>query len=120
MTRRSLIIIGFTAGRVEGGTGPDKPSVYAQLDRIDVLAGTSWTRLGNALEGKTRGQNRGHEHFGFLDGVSQPGVRGQIDSPHRGSRPALSRGFASLGRRIVSANSKFLFVRHVILWCTLG
>jgi galactose oxidase len=61
-------------------TGPDRPSVYAQLDRIDVFAGTSWMRLGNALEGSTREQNRGHEHFGFLDGVSQPGVRGQINS----------------------------------------
>ncbi len=31
-------------------------------------------------EGRTRVDNRGHEHFGFKDGVSQPGVRG-IDNP---------------------------------------
>ena len=28
--------------------------------------------------------------------------------------------YASLGRRIVSANSKVLFVTHIILWCDLG
>ena len=61
-------------------TGPDQSSVHTQLDRINGLAGSSWTRLGNTLEGSTRRQNRGHEHFGFLDGVSQPGVRGQINS----------------------------------------
>jgi Dyp-type peroxidase family len=53
--------------------------VYQQFDRINGLAGASWRILG-PLEGKTREEKRGHEHFGFLDGVSQPGVRGQIDA----------------------------------------
>src|SRR5438132_70871 len=30
--------------------------------------------------------DRGHEHFGFLDGVSQPGVRGQIDQTFPGMK----------------------------------
>jgi len=82
-------------------TGPDKPSVYAQLDRIVVLAGPGWRRLGNALEGKTRENNRGHEHFGFLDGVSQPGVRGQIDSAspsHKFLTPSENRNDAGQGK----------------------
>ena len=28
------------------------------------------------IEGRTRDDERGHEHFGFKDGVSQPGIRG--------------------------------------------
>jgi galactose oxidase len=60
-------------------TSPDRESAYQQFDRIQVLAGESW-RVFQPLEGKTREDNRGHEHFGFLDGVSQPGVRGQIDA----------------------------------------
>jgi Dyp-type peroxidase family len=32
------------------------------------------------LEGRTRKDMRGHEHFGFKDGISQPGIRG-IDRP---------------------------------------
>jgi galactose oxidase len=82
-------------------TGPDQSSVHAQLDRINVLAGTSWIGLGNTLEGSTRRQNRGHEHFGFLDGVSQPGVRGQIDSAfpsHKFLTPAENPDDAGQGK----------------------
>ena len=32
----------------------------------------------------TRPRERGHEHFGFLDGVSQPGIRGRIDQTFPG------------------------------------
>jgi Dyp-type peroxidase family len=60
-------------------TGPSADSVDRRLDDIKALAGTSWKLSFNGL-GKTREANRGHEHFGFLDGVSQPGVRGQIDA----------------------------------------
>jgi Dyp-type peroxidase family len=38
-----------------------------------------------AQEGHTlSGELRGHEHFGFRDGVSQPGVRGLTESPKPG------------------------------------
>lgn len=59
-------------------TGPTQASVDATLKEVRELAGTSWTEIYAEL-GKTRPVQRGHEHFGFLDGVSQPGVRGQID-----------------------------------------
>ena len=61
-------------------TGPDKAHVDGALDRVMALAGKSWDPFFKEL-GETRpGAERGHEHFGFLDGVSQPGVRGQIDT----------------------------------------
>jgi len=59
-------------------TGPTSDSVDATLQEVKSLAGASLAILYSEL-GKTRMPHRGHEHFGFLDGVSQPGVRGQID-----------------------------------------
>jgi len=32
--------------------------------------------VGHSVEGRTRVDEPGHEHFGFKDGVSQPGIRG--------------------------------------------
>lgn len=38
-----------------------------------------------ALDGHVRpGENQGHEHFGFRDGISQPGVIGLTDEPKPG------------------------------------
>ncbi len=42
-------------------------------------AGSGITILG-IIRGETRVDDVGHEHFGFKDGVSQPGIRG-VDSP---------------------------------------
>ena len=57
--------------------------VRALREQIDALATTTPPiRVMLEQEGNTlRGALRGHEHFGFKDGVSQPGVRGRIDSP---------------------------------------
>jgi hypothetical protein len=60
-------------------TGPTQVSVDAQRAFVEGLAGASWVTGFPGL-GKTREVHRGHEHFGYLDGVSQPGVRGQIDA----------------------------------------
>src|SRR5580700_3845585 len=76
-------VIGGTAAKDLHGmliiAGPDRDSVYEQFDRVAILAGPSW-RVLQQSDGKTRDRNRGHEHFGFRDGVSQPGVRGRIDN----------------------------------------
>lgn len=75
-------LIGEPPGRLHGIlliTGPTQKSVDDRLAQIDAMAGSSWVAFFSGL-GKTRLCNRGHEHFGFLDGVSQPGVRGQIDA----------------------------------------
>ena len=58
-------------------TGPDEVSVLAKVAELELSFGTAWTLQKEF--GKTRKVQRGHEHFGYLDGVSQPAVRGQID-----------------------------------------
>ena len=75
-------IVGEPQGKLHGMlliTGPTHQSIDAQLAHIAAMAGSSWVPFFSGL-GKTRALDRGHEHFGFLDGVSQPGVRGQIDA----------------------------------------
>jgi len=37
----------------------------------------------STLRGHVRpGDQKGHEHFGFMDGISQPGIRGCVDAGH--------------------------------------
>ena len=62
--------------------------------RVDEITGTPAFRGGVEVlgteDGKTRADQPGHEHFGFKDGVSQPGIRGltppddPIGNPHQG------------------------------------
>ena len=58
-------------------TGPDQASVNAKVAELALNFGAAWTLTKEF--GMTRKVRRGHEHFGYLDGVSQPAVRGQID-----------------------------------------
>lgn len=58
-------------------TGPDQASVLAKVAELELNFGAAWS-LSKEF-GMTRRVRRGHEHFGYLDGVSQPAVRGQID-----------------------------------------
>lgn len=40
------------------------------------LFGTSMTVSGKPMEGRTRpAPNKGREHFGYVDGISQPAIR---------------------------------------------
>jgi Dyp-type peroxidase family len=56
--------------------GPDPSFVNHQGDVLRERYGTA-IRIAYSEVGQVRpGAQRGHEHFGFLDGVSQPGVRG--------------------------------------------
>ncbi len=50
-------------------------------DRVLEITGTQAFKagvaiLGEPVQGRTRVDEPGHEHFGFKDGVSQPGIRG--------------------------------------------
>ncbi len=84
----STWVRGFRPDRIDGVfliAGPD-PSFAA------YHGNALRERLGSAIEivysevGKVRpGRSRGHEHFGFLDGVSQPGVRGVSQTYRAGS-----------------------------------
>lgn len=73
-------------------TGPDHTQVQIKVAAIKAKARATWKILFEE-EGKTRTVHRGHEHFGFLDGVSQPAVRGQIDHffpQHKFLNPSLN------------------------------
>jgi Dyp-type peroxidase family len=69
----------FVSDRIDGVfliTGPNPSSVTSYSSELLRLLGRSIKVVSSEI-GKTRpGVERGHEHFGFLDGISQPGVRG--------------------------------------------
>jgi Dyp-type peroxidase family len=56
-------------------TGPSQTSVDEINKELTDLAAASGWRVTYQECGRTMPNNRGHEHFGFLDGVSQPGIR---------------------------------------------
>lgn len=78
----------FTSNRLDGVflvTGPSSSLVTSQSSELLRLLGSSIQVVYSEL-GKTRtGMQRGREHFGFLDGVSQPGIRGltPVSDPYR-------------------------------------
>jgi Dyp-type peroxidase family len=58
--------------------GPTVTTVDKVREELIANGGGSF-RLVFDERGMTRQLDRGHEHFGYLDGVSQPGIRGQIE-----------------------------------------
>jgi Dyp-type peroxidase family len=80
----------FVADRIDGVlliTGPDRSSVTAHSNELLRLLGVSikivYAEIGNVRPGA----QYKHEHFGFLDGVSQPGIRGLTPSSKPNYRP---------------------------------
>jgi Dyp-type peroxidase family len=69
----------FVSDRIDGVfliTGPDRSSVLFHSNELLRILGSS-IRVIYSEAGTTRpGAERGREHFGFLDGISQPGIRG--------------------------------------------
>jgi Dyp-type peroxidase family len=81
----------FRSERIDGVfliAGPDRSFVHRHESGLREQLGTS-VKIVYSEMGKVRPQ-RGHEHFGFLDGISNPGVRGltrpsqPIDRPDEG------------------------------------
>jgi Dyp-type peroxidase family len=83
----------FLGDRIDGVflvTAHHRALLTFQRNRLmEFLGGCTkivYSELGNARPGASRG----HEHFGFLDGISQPGIRGltrplkPIDRPNEG------------------------------------
>ena len=80
----------FRSNRIDGVfliAGPDEPSVT-------FLGNTVRAQLSGSIKvvyweiGTVRpGQNRGREHFGFMDGLSQPGIRGLTRPSRPGAAP---------------------------------
>lgn len=63
-------------------TGAERADVDAALARLLVQPDADgYAVVGDAVTGEVRpGAAEGHEHFDFLDGVSQPGIRGCVDA----------------------------------------
>jgi deferrochelatase/peroxidase EfeB len=65
---------------------PDDLDLEAQWIQANITGVTlAWKQRGENLpkDVSGRGDLSGHEHFGFLDGVSQPGLRGRISEQER-------------------------------------
>jgi Dyp-type peroxidase family len=61
----------------------DLNAIYADVQAIAQKHGT--VEAAPAQDGNTRpGANAGHEHFGFKDGISQPGIDGLTESSKTG------------------------------------
>jgi Dyp-type peroxidase family len=86
---RSAWLRKFISDRIDGVflvTGPDRSFVTFHSNELTNLLGTS-IRVVYSEMGNTRpGAERGFEHFGYRDGISQPGIRGLTQR----SRPATN------------------------------
>jgi Dyp-type peroxidase family len=84
----------FVSGRIDGVfliTGPDQSSVTFYSNELLRFLGASiqviYSEMGNARPGA----QRGHEHFGFLDNISQPGIRGLTTKSYPMQKPDEGR-----------------------------
>jgi Dyp-type peroxidase family len=65
-------------------TAEDLEKLHAQLRRHTNARAHPVDELGQVDGHAREGENHGHEHFGFFDGVSQPGVQGLTEDPRPG------------------------------------
>ena len=69
----------FISDRIDGVflvTGPDQHSVTSRSNELLVYLGSAIKVVYSEIGTTRPGAQRAHEHFGFLDGISQPGIRG--------------------------------------------
>jgi deferrochelatase/peroxidase EfeB len=69
----------FLSDRIDGVffvTGPDKAFVESHSSELLKFLGNSISVVYSEIGNVRPDAERGHEHFGFRDGVSQPGIRG--------------------------------------------
>lgn len=87
----------------------DRDDLLVQMEKLRALASkhglvTIFEQRGNTLPG----ERAGHEHFGFKDGISQPGVRG-FDKPGASNSNLTVQGRSdevegSTGTKLVAAS----------------
>ncbi|KAK5071212.1 hypothetical protein LTR64_007716 [Lithohypha guttulata] len=53
-----------------------KDQADQKLDELRKVLGSSVSKVIDILGSAREGQRRRHEHFGFLDGISEPGIKG--------------------------------------------
>jgi Dyp-type peroxidase family len=75
----------FVSDRIDGVfiiTGLDLSSVNIQSNELLRSLGSSISVVYSEMAKVRPGAERGHEHFGFLDNISQPGIRGLTQGPN--------------------------------------
>jgi Dyp-type peroxidase family len=60
--------------------GDSSDQVEARVEELKSQIQSAHLRISYCEAGAVRTDKRGHEHFGFDDGVSQPGIRGRASS----------------------------------------
>ena len=85
---RSNWLNAFISDRIDGVllvTGRNRSTVTSHSNNLLHLLGASIRVVYSELGATRPGPERGHEHFGFLDGISQPGIRGltTVSDPRR-------------------------------------
>lgn len=74
----------FTSDRIDGIfliTGRDQQHVSFFLNQLLSFLSGSIKTVDSEIGTTRPGKHRGHEHFGFLDGISQPRIRGLKPNP---------------------------------------
>ena len=97
----------FVSDRIDGVfliTGPDKRLVRFHSTELLRLLGTSIKIVYSEIGNTRPGAQRGFEHFGYRDGISQPGIRGLT----RRSRPATAPDQGLPGQDLISPG-EFVF-----------
>jgi Dyp-type peroxidase family len=72
-------VSGFRSDRVDGVfliAGPNKAFVTSHSHSLRGRLGTAIKTVYSEIGTLRPGREKRHEHFGFLDGISQPGIRG--------------------------------------------
>ncbi|KAJ7607043.1 fungal peroxidase [Roridomyces roridus] len=74
----------FTAGNIHGVflfASDTVDNVNATLETVTSALGASITQVYSLQAAVRPGNEAGHEHFGFLDGISNPAIQGFDDTP---------------------------------------
>jgi Dyp-type peroxidase family len=90
----------FRSHRIDGVfllTGPDARFVTYHANALRRNLGAGAEVICEEIGTTRPGRERGHEHFGFRDGISQPGIRGMT----RSSRPSYDPNQGLPGQDLV-------------------
>src|ERR1700751_184267 len=83
-------VSGFRSDRVDGVfliAGPNKSFVTSHGNALRGRLGSAIKTMHSEIGMVRPGRERGHAHFGFLDGISQPGIRGLTPVSRPSSAP---------------------------------
>jgi Dyp-type peroxidase family len=83
-------VSGFRSDRVDGVfliAGPNKSFVTSHGNALRGRLGTAIKTVYSEIGTVRPGREKRHEHFGFLDGISQPGIRGLTPVSRPSSAP---------------------------------